>query len=85
MLSRNPPVYGEVTVNTRSDVCPYLEYLVDLYEAKHNLYHCDLENTKDPSCKYLGWCPIAASDEFENERIYTIQDTSCKVRYLNNK
>jgi hypothetical protein len=80
MLPQKPPVLGAVTVYTRSDVCPYLEYYVDLVEAKYNIYHCTLEETKEP-CKYMGWCPIAAQDKFQDERIYTLQDNTCKVRF----
>jgi hypothetical protein len=82
MLPRKPPVFAEVTVSTRSDVCPYLDYLVDLHGAEYNIYHCSLEGS-DHKCQYMGWCPVAASDGFENKRIYTLQDTSCKVRYHN--
>jgi len=72
------PIYGEVTVYTRSDACPYLDYKIDFQMGKYNLFHCALEGTQHP-CYNNGWCPIKTQPDFKNKRIYILHDQSCRV------
>jgi hypothetical protein len=78
-------VLGRVTVNTRSDACPYLEYKVDIHMGQYNLYHCALEGSEHKCDKHYegrDWCPVREHQPNKDKFHYIYHDERNTAVYI---